>query len=102
MCSASDWRGRCTSLGISIRRRADRSGGSFRLWARLVLGLAGPVVAGVLVAGSPLFHLRRTEVTGTGRLSERQILRAAGLNSGTNVLFLSTTGGRGRLTPAPR
>ena len=88
-------------MGISIRRRADRSGGSFRLWASLVLGLAGLVVAGVLVAGSPLFHLRRTEVTGTGRLSERQILRAAGLNSGTNVLFLSTTEVRDRLLADP-
>lgn len=92
-------------MGISIRRRADQRGeeeyGSFRLWVSLVLGLVGLIVAGGLVAGSPLFHLRRTQVTGTGRLSERQILRAAGLNSGTNVLFLSTTEVRDRLLADP-
>lgn len=74
-------------------------------WVRrsLVVGVAGGVLVGaaVLVSHSPIFSARTITVRGASHLSEPAVLRLAGVQPGTNVLYLDTGAARAGLVADP-
>ncbi|MFL5737213.1 MAG: cell division protein FtsQ/DivIB [Actinomycetota bacterium] len=94
-------------LGTSILRRLDVGRRhDFTRWQQVLIAAVGSVVvlgAAFAVSRSSLFAARDIHVhAGSGgRLSERQVLRVAGLSGHTNVLWLSTGSVASRLEASP-
>jgi cell division protein FtsQ len=85
--------------GTSVLRHRELS----RLQEGLIAAIGATVLlAGALVASrSSLFDARSIHVKAGDRLSERQVLRIAGVGAGTNLVWLSTGGVVARLEANP-
>ena len=59
------------------------------------------IIALLTATLSPLFRVRRVEVTGNDRLSRREVIRLTGLGDGSNALFLNEGAIERRLLEQP-
>ena len=74
---------------------------SLRPWAIAGGCLICVAVAGAGLTSTPLFHAKTIAVDGEGHLSERQVLRIAGIDHDTNVFRLDEGAVRRRLERDP-
>jgi cell division protein FtsQ len=74
---------------------------SLRRWAMVGAAAVTIAVVGMSLTATPLFHARTIRVEGERRLSERQVLRAAGVGDATNVFSLDEGAVSRRLERSP-
>jgi cell division protein FtsQ len=75
-----------SASGFDLRSRPRMSVSG---WALTIAGVLAVLAGGWWVTNSPMFDMRSLEISGTTHLTERRVARLAGMDSDTNVLWLS-------------
>ncbi|MFN2543121.1 MAG: cell division protein FtsQ/DivIB [Actinomycetota bacterium] len=73
-----------------VLRRGPNGEGPKRFWPVTVLVAAVVVVLLWSLSNSALFHARTIDISGAARLSRADVLHIAGIDGGTNVLWMHT------------
>jgi cell division protein FtsQ len=82
-------------------RVAPRAPASRASWVAAAVALALLLFVALWVTHSAVFRMRRVSVSGNRHLTESQVLRIAGIDGRTNVLWLSTSAVERRLESNP-
>jgi cell division protein FtsQ len=85
----------------SVRDRAPAPSASTASWVLASVALVILALVALWVTHSAVFRVRTLSVSGNNHLSRGAVLRLAGVNDHTNVLWLSTGGVERRLTDSP-
>jgi cell division protein FtsQ len=88
-------------LRLRVARRARRIAGGLVLLASGVAVLAGAALGAGWVLRSPRFAVASVEVTGQSRMTRREIVAAAGIRPGVNLLAFDTRDVVARLEALP-
>jgi cell division septal protein FtsQ len=89
---SSTWhpsRGRAIEHAVAPARAARTRRASVVRWAWFGMGIVALTATVWWVAGSSIFHLRTSTITGAHHLSDGDVLRIAGLGASSNLIRLS-------------